>query len=216
MPLLQLRVLRVASFRLSNTAGLVFRLTVSAVPFLLPLYFQDVLGWSPVLAGTLVLVLFLGNVAIKPATTQILRVVGFRGTLFFSTAGLALTMALSAFIDASTPWLPLGVLLFASGVFRSIGFTAYNTIAFADVPPAGMSDANTLASTLQQLAASLGIALAAVLVAVGRFAAPVGETAGVVPYRVAFLALAGITLATGVEILASPRSLGAGIRPKRR
>jgi EmrB/QacA subfamily drug resistance transporter len=208
VPLLQLRTLRVASFRLSNSAGGVFRATVSAVPFLLPLLFQDAFGWSPVLAGSLVLFLFFGNVAIKPATTAILRVFGFRATLAFSTAGLAVTMVVIAFAREETPLPALAVLLFASGVFRSIGFTAYNTIAFADVAATDMSDANTLASTLQQLAASLGVALGALLLSAG--AALQGAEAS---YSVAFLALAGLTLLSGVEIVASPKTLGAEIRP---
>lgn len=51
-----------------------------------------------------------------------------------------------------------------SGMSRSVGFTAYNTIAFADVSANEMTAANTLSSTLQQLAAGLGITLRATTV----------------------------------------------------
>jgi len=36
------------------------------------------------------------------------------------------------------------VLLLASGIFRSVGFTTYNSVAFADVEPARMTNASTL------------------------------------------------------------------------
>ncbi len=41
-------------------------------------------------------------------------------------------------------------------MFRSIQFTGVSTLAFADVPAAQMSDANTLFSTASQLAVGLG------------------------------------------------------------
>ncbi len=56
------------------------------------------------------------------------------------------------------------VVLFASGVTRSIGFTAYNTIVFSDVPEAQMRDANVLFSTVQTMAIGLGVAVGALAV----------------------------------------------------
>ena len=82
----------------------------------------------------------------------------------------------------------VAVLLLLSGPFRSIGFSAYNSLQFADIDPAHMSDANTLSSTLQQVAAALGIALAAVIVRlVDRQLGPSAPPAW--PYTIAFIAL---------------------------
>ena len=56
-------------------------------------------------------------------------------------------------LEDHTP-LPLLVALLAlSGTVRSIGFSAYNSAAFADVEPERMTKANALMSTLQQLGA---------------------------------------------------------------
>lgn len=49
------------------------------------------------------------------------------------------------------------------GCFRSIQFSSLNTLAFADVPPAQMSSANTLFVTMQQVAAGMGIAFGALI-----------------------------------------------------
>jgi len=149
-PLLDLRALRIETFRLSHAGGSLFRLTVNAVPFLLPLLFQDVFGYSPLLSGALVLFVFVGNLAIKPATTSLLRRFGFPAVIVAASAAAALSMALMALLSSSTPLWVVIVLLTASGVARSTGFTAYNTIAFADVERVEMTDANTLASTLQR------------------------------------------------------------------
>ena len=50
-PLLRFGALRKPSFRVSNVGGSVYRMVISAAPFLLPLMFQVGFGWSPVLAG---------------------------------------------------------------------------------------------------------------------------------------------------------------------
>ena len=84
-PLLDLRVLRIHSMRIAFASGGLFRMAVSAVPFLLPLMFQEAWGWSAVRAGSIALWVFVGNLAIKAVTTPMLRRWGFRAVLRGST-----------------------------------------------------------------------------------------------------------------------------------
>ena len=209
-PLLDLRALRIETFRLSHAGGSLFRLTVNAVPFLLPLLFQDVFGYSPLLSGALVLFVFVGNLAIKPATTSLLRRFGFPAVIVAASAAAALSMALMALLSSSTPLWVVIVLLTASGVARSTGFTAYNTIAFADVERVEMTDANTLASTLQQLAAGFGVAVGAVALRLGD---SFGSGSGAFGFAFAVLAL--LTALATVEGLLLSKSAGENIRPAR-
>ena len=51
LPLVDLHTLRTKSFRVFVGGGTLFGMTVGAVPFMLPLLFQDVFGWSPVKSG---------------------------------------------------------------------------------------------------------------------------------------------------------------------
>ena len=209
-PLLDLRALRIETFRLSHAGGSLFRLTVNAVPFLMPLLFQDVFGYTPLLSGALVLFLFVGNLAIKPATTSLLRRFGFRAVIVIASAAAAVSMALMALLSSATPvWLVIA-LLTVSGVARSAGFTAYNTIAFADVERAKMTDANTLASTLQQVAAGFGVAVGAVALRVGD-----GFASGSGAFEFAFGVLAVLTAFSTVEALLLSRTAGESIRPAR-
>ncbi|HLT61891.1 MAG TPA: MFS transporter, partial [Microlunatus sp.] len=67
-PLLNLRIWSVPTFRTSQASGFAFQLAMSSVPFLLPLLFQQLYGWSAVLSGAVVLCVFIGNIGIKPAT----------------------------------------------------------------------------------------------------------------------------------------------------
>ena len=110
--------------------------------------------------------LFVGNVGIKPLTTPLMRWCGIKVVMLGALVGRGLLLALAG-VQPSTPIPALVVLLVLSGIFRSIGFTTYNTVAFVDVQPGRMTSANTLMSTVQELGAGLGVAVGALLVRVG-------------------------------------------------
>ncbi len=71
----------------------------------------------------------------------------------------AACLVATAVPPAATPLPVLLGLLVLNGTFRSVGLTAYNTVAFADVTPGRMTSANTLMSTVQELRAGLGVAV---------------------------------------------------------
>lgn len=203
-PLVDLRVLRTATLRVAAAGGSVYRGVILAVPFLVPLFLQVGFGWSAAAAGLAVVAIFVGNVAIKPVTTPLMRRFGIRTVLLGSLAAGAVCLVALAVIQRDTP-LPvlLGVLL-AGGVFRSIGFTAFNSVAFADVPAGEMAHANTLVSTLQELGVGLGVAVAALFVRAGQLVTD--GAAG--PFRVAFGLLAALLLVPAAQSWRLPRSAG--------
>jgi EmrB/QacA subfamily drug resistance transporter len=205
-PLLRFGALQRRSFRVGNVSGGVYRLVINATPFLLPLMFQVGFGWSPLLAGILVLTLFVGNVAIKPATSPLIRRWGFRAVLIGSIAGGAVIFGLIALLRPETPLVVIIAVLVLSGVFRSIGFSAYNSLQFADIDADAMTDANTLSSTMQQVALGLGIAVAAVVLRAGE--AALGDAAGAGPYRIAFIVLSLLMLYPLVDAIRLPHDSG--------
>lgn len=209
-PLIDLRVLRIATVRRSAIGGSWFRMVVSAVPFLLPLMFQAGFGWSPVRSGLLVMAVFAGNIAIKPITTPALKRLGFRRVLLYSGLGMAVTVAACGLITAATPLPVIAVVLLLSGAFRSIGFSAYNTIAFADTDPSTLGDVNTLMSTTTQLMAGLGITVAAIAVRAGE-ALSIGGSASAQPYQAAFVLVDLLMLLALADALRVQRQAGAAI-----
>jgi EmrB/QacA subfamily drug resistance transporter len=163
-PLIDLSELRTPTFRVTNSSGLLYRSAVSSVPFLVPLLLQEKFGWSPVAAGAMVMWVFAGNLAVKPATSWLIRRLGFARVIIGSAIGVALTLGATAVMTTDTPVALMAIVFFVSGVVRSTGFTAYGTIQFADIDSRRMSGANTLSSIVVQLATALGIAIAAVAV----------------------------------------------------
>jgi MFS family permease len=217
-PLLDLRLFRIPTFRVTNSGGSCFRMAISAAPFLLPLLFQEVFGWNPLEAGLIVGPIFVGNIGVKPFTSWLLRRFGFRTVLVTSGSAIAITLGLCA---AFRPGFPLAitlVVLFASGVSRSVGFTAYNTIVFADVPADEVGNANTLTSTVQQLSTGLGVTAGALAL---HAAAPIGRLLdtsgrGAEPFTVAFVLIALLALVAAVESARLPGHAGlvlTGPRP---
>src|SRR4051794_22447071 len=210
-PLLDLGLLRVRTFRIAHAGGGIYRATVFAVPFVLPLMFQEAFGWTAVRAGALVMAVFAGNLAIKPATTAILRRWHFRTVIISALLVVSATMLLFATIGPGTPLPVLVVLLAISGAARSVGFTAYGTIMFADIDQSQMTPATTLSSTVQQLAGGLGVAVGALGLQIGELIGWFGD-APVVAYRITFVLLAVLTLTSLLEALRMGRDAGHQLR----
>ncbi|KAA9105104.1 MFS transporter [Microbacterium rhizomatis] len=166
-PLLDWGMLRIPSFRAASISGGVYRLVITGAPFVFTLLFQVGFGWSATRAGLMVMLVFLGNVLIKPATSPLLRRFGFRTVLIAANLLGALTLATFVLVRADTPLFVVGLLLVCSGSLRSIGFSAYNTLPFLDVKGEDPRSVNTLVATLQQVAIALGIATGALLVRFG-------------------------------------------------
>jgi MFS family permease len=159
-------------------------------------------------SGLLVTAVFLGNVGVKPATTPLLRRFGFRTVLIASVSGGAVCIATFLLLAPGTPLWLVTLLLLASGALRSIGFTAYNSLQFADVEPAQISSANTLSATSAQLATGLGIAVGALVLQLASAAAGILPEAGdLLPYRAAFAVMATLLLLPLVSALRLPPSV---------
>jgi EmrB/QacA subfamily drug resistance transporter len=211
-PLLELGALRIRTFRVAQTGGSAFRVAISAVPFLVPLMLQEGFGWSPVQAGLTTLAIFVGNLLIKPATTPLLHGLGFRGLLIANGSATVLVLAALGLLGPSSPVWVVVVVLALSGVFRSVSFTAYNTITFADVPASGTAAANTLAATLFQLTVGVGAAAAALAVRAGDpLAASLGLTGPLGAYHVAFVLLAVLAATAVAEAVLLPRDAGSAL-----
>ncbi|HIF4732310.1 TPA: MFS transporter [Citrobacter amalonaticus] len=216
-PMIRLDAMQVPTFRVTMYGGSLFRASISAVPFLLPLMFQVGFGMNAFQAGSLVLAVFVGNLTIKPATTPLIRWLGFKKLLLINGALNVLALLACALITPGTPvWLIL-LVLYLGGVFRSIQFTGISTLAFADVPSAQMSYANTLFSTATQLAVGLGISLGAIGIRIG---ANVSEWLGMsaipgISFRLAFVAIALICLIGMVDTLRLVKDAGSAVSARK-
>lgn len=198
-PLVRLSVLHVRTLRITVSGGSLYRLVITAVPFLLPLLFQLEFGWSAFTAGLMVAALFIGNLTIKPITTPLMRRFGIKRVLLANGIVSVGWFGLLAALQPGTPVVVIAAVLYVSGALRSIGFTAYNSLAFADVDGDELTHANTLNATVQELASGIGIAVAALLLTV------------LTSYAWTFLALGALLALTLIETLRLPGDAGAHV-----
>ncbi|MGL4534930.1 MAG: MFS transporter, partial [Weissella cibaria] len=78
-PLFSVATMKVLTFRVSQTGGTLFQVTIASLPYVLTVLLQTVFGWSAARAGWYVIFIFIGNIGIKPFTNPIIRRLGFRG-----------------------------------------------------------------------------------------------------------------------------------------
>ncbi|MDP0829925.1 MFS transporter [Klebsiella pneumoniae] len=217
-PMVRLDALQVPTFRVTMYGGSLFRASISAVPFLLPLLFQVGFGMDPFHSGLLVLAVFVGNLTIKPATTPLIRWLGFRRLLLINGALNVCSLLACALLTPQTPVWAIMLILYLGGGFRSIQFTGVSTLAFADVPAAQMSDANTLFSTASQLAVGLGITLGAIGIRLGEQVGDwlhLTELPGI-SFRLSFVFIALICLVGMIDSLHLAKTAGSSVSEKKK
>lgn len=185
-----------ASFGVTIWGGSLCRAAIGSAPFLLPLMFQVGFGLDALRSGLLVIAVFAGNLLMKPATTPILRHFGFKPVLVGNGLLAVLSLLACAFLTPKTPVPVIAAILFCGGLTRSMQFTVLSTIAFADIPDAKMSSANTLFSTAFQLTMGLGVALGAIAIRAGHGLAAASGLGAVpaIDYRLAFVLVAFVAL----------------------
>jgi EmrB/QacA subfamily drug resistance transporter len=215
-PILDLSLMRFTTFRLSVIAGSLTRITAGSVPFLLPLMMQLGFGMSAAHSGVVTFVSALGAMLMKATAAPVLRWWGFRATLVWNGVLSMVCVALCAAFRPDWPlWIIYAVLLL-SGFFQSLQFSAYNTVAYADVPSERFSSATSFYTTFQQLMLSLGICVAAAALHAsvtwhGRGHAQLPD------FSVAFLVVTFVSLIAAPVCLLLPRNAGAemsGHRPR--
>ena len=165
-PLLRLTLFKIRTFRAAVSGSYFTRLGIGGIPFLFPLLYQVGLGYSPIQSGLLMMPQALAAMSLKLTMPVILRRFGYRTVLISNTLILGVLISLFATIGATTP-VPLMVLqVFVYGFFTSLQYTSMNTLAYADITGEQTSSASTIASTMQQMSISFGVATASLVTAV--------------------------------------------------
>ena len=164
-PLLRLALFRVRTFRVSVVGGFVTRLGIGGLPFLLPLLYQLGMGLPAWESGLLMMPSAAAAMAMKLLAPRILARLGYRKVLVANTLMIGVGIGLFSLVGAATP-LPLIVLLgLTMGFFNSLQFSSMNSMAYADIGDTDSSMASTIASSMQQMSLSFGLATGSLVTA---------------------------------------------------
>ena len=205
--ILDLRLMRVQTFRISTVAGSLSRITWGAVPFLLPMMMQLGFGLSAAASGVITFTTAGGAMLMKLVAGPILKRLGFRTTLIWNQLLATACIMACATFQPSTPILLIYVILFVGGFFQSLQFTAFNTIAYADLKPERMSAATGFYTVFQQLMLSTGICLAAAALSAS---SGLGHrhTPDLSDFHLAFLVVGVVSLLSGPLCARLPKTAG--------
>jgi MFS family permease len=107
----------------------------------------------------------LAAMSLKLTMPRILKRFGYRRVLIINTVALGVMIFLFSTIDVATPVWLIVVMAFTYGFLSSMQYTSMNTLGYADVNEREAAGASTIASTVQQLAVSFGVAAASLAAA---------------------------------------------------
>ena len=159
-PLLNLKLFRTRTFRAAVSGSFFTRLGIGGVPFLLPLLYQVGLGYTPVQSGLLIMPQAMASMTMKLIMQRLLTRLGYRRVLISNTLIIGLLLLLFATIGLHTPVWAIVLLAFLYGGFTSLQYTSMNTLVYADIGEGEASNASSIASTMQQMSISFGVAIA--------------------------------------------------------
>jgi EmrB/QacA subfamily drug resistance transporter len=199
-PLLRLALFRIRTFRVSVVGGFITRLGIGGLPFLLPLLYQIGMGLPAWQSGLLMMPTAAAAMGMKLMATRILGRFGFRQVLVVNTVMIGIVVCLFSLVFASTPVGVIVALSLALGFFNSLQFSSMNSMAYADIDAPDSSMASTIASSLQQMSMSFGLACGSLIAAWYLGDLPQSDRAAVTTaLHNAFLTLGGLTVLSSLS-----------------
>src|SRR3569832_1397921 len=211
-PLLKLQLFRIRTFRVSVAGGFVTRIGMGGMPFLLPLLYQLGMGLPAWESGLLMMPSAAAAITMKVATQKVLARLGYKRVLTINTLMIGATIATFSLVGPDTPKPLIVLLALALGFFNSMQFSAMNTLAYADVERPDTSMASTLASSMQQLSMSFGLAAGSLVAGWFLAGVPQDDHAAVTgALHHAFLTLAAITIVSSMSFWRLRRGDGEAV-----
>ena len=163
-PLMPLRIFSLRTVSSANTVMILIGAAVVSLFFFLSLYMQQVLGYTPLVAGLTQLPLAITLIGAAGAAPVLIRVIGRKATLAAGLAVVAVGLGWLALIPVNGTF--TGAILGPSlliGVGLGLAFVPINAIAVADVSDRDMGLASGIINTTQQVGGAFGLAVASAL-----------------------------------------------------
>jgi EmrB/QacA subfamily drug resistance transporter len=160
-PLVDLTLFRVRSYALGVTIAMLYFAGFTAIFFMLTLYLQNGLGYSPLLAGVSITPFALGSAAASAlggrTATRLGRPLVTTGLLLVAV-GLAATEVADRLAAERRVGLALAVPLLVAGVGSGLVISPNQTLTLARVPVSGGGSAAGVLQTAQRIGSAVGIA----------------------------------------------------------
>jgi predicted MFS family arabinose efflux permease len=156
-PVLDLSLLKIASYRHSVETATILRVITGASSFVMPLWFQLGLGMSPATAGVILIVPTIGTLLSRFLGVPLTRFVHPRNVALGGSAILVVALLFTASFDASWPLPAICLALGIQALAISFPVMVIGASTYLDVEREQISRATGLLTTIQQLTLPLGV-----------------------------------------------------------
>ncbi len=207
-PILDLRFLQRQTFRASMLGGALGRVGLGATPFIIPLFLQVALGWSPLETGGVMMAQMIGSLAARPVGTYCIRRLGFRSALIGMGLLTGLLTAIPAVFVGVTSSGTIAAVLFGLGLTRASFYVAAIPIGYTEIEPEEVSRASTLGTVIQQLTLGFGVNLTGFLL----FMFSGGSALQIEHFSATFVTLGLVVLLAVIPFMRLPPHVGAHMR----
>ena len=225
-PMLALRLFADRMFRNANLASLLSYASFAGVLFVMPLFLQNLRGLTALESGLTTFPQAIGVLLSSQVAGRIYPFVGPRRLMVFGLVGAACTVASFTQIDLTTNLWWIRGLMFTRGVFMAFAFIPLQAATYATITPTDTGRATAIFSTQRQVAAALGVAVCATVLATATqlhlAGLPAGGGAAAVSARVSayhvVFAVAALLAggAAAVALMIRDEDAAATMRPRRR
>jgi len=158
-PLIDLRLFRDRDFGLSSVVLFIFGLGMFGSTFLLPLYLQSALGYTPLQSGLVFLPMGVLTAIASPIAGALSDRIGGKIPLAFGLMLMAASLFVNRYLSLSSETAQIMVPVIMRGFGMGFIFTPLSSISISQIPPVKMAQASGLANVLRQIGGSVGVAV---------------------------------------------------------
>lgn len=158
-PLLNIRLLKDRHFGISMAVLFLFGIGMLGGTYLLPLYMQDGLGYTAIMAGSVFLPVGLIQGALSTLSGFLTRYVKPLVLVLAGILIMSFSFYLASRFTIHTTHLEISVVLYLRGFGMGLTFAPLNLFALKNLHTKDMAAASGISNSLKQLSGSIGIAL---------------------------------------------------------
>lgn len=158
-PLLDLSMLRHFSFSLSLLINTVTTIALFGGIFLIPIYLQNLRGFSPLQAGLILLPSSLATAVMMPISGKLYDKYGAKYLVIFGMIMVAIISYQLCYLSLDYAVLTIVILISVRGMGMGLAMMPIQTYGMSDIPNHQIGKASALSGTCRQVSGSFGIAL---------------------------------------------------------
>lgn len=208
-PILNPKIFADKNFSISILWGALFRLSIGAFPFLVPLMLQVGYGLNPFQSGLITFAGAGGALTMKFFAKQTYARFGFHKALPAAILINAVLMLTYGFISPINFSILLIAMIFLGGLTRAMFYTGANALMFSTLPDEDTSQGSAIAAVSAQISVAIGVAIAGSILEVSGFLR--GGGLALPDFQTALVVLAIISALAAIPFARMHSNAGANV-----